>query len=303
MGDRKKIIVIVGPTAVGKTHLAIKLAKKIKGEIVSADSMQAYKGMSLVSQAPSRQELRSARHHLIGFLDPEKEYSAALFSKMAGRAIQDIIKRKKIPIIVGGSGLYVKALVDGLFQSKGKDVRFRSRLEKEARKKGSHFVHEKLRVIDPDAALKIHPNDTKRIIRALEICELEKSTKTELKKKTSGIKEKYMVCSFGLNMERCKLYKRVDSRVDDMFKKGITREVKALLKRKLSIVSRRALGVRQVEGFLRGEYDRMKAEEFLKRDTRRFAKRQLTWFRPDKRIKWFDVEKMCPEEIIKKIMG
>ena len=303
MSGKKKIIVIVGPTASGKTRLAIKLAKRIKGEIISADSMQAYKGMVLISQAPSKRELRSARHHLIGFLDPGKEYSAALFSKLARRAICDIIKRKKIPIIAGGSGLYIRALVDGLFPSKGKDIRFRSKMEKEAREKGVHCLHKKLRARDPDAALKIHPNDTKRIIRALEICKLEKSTKTELKKSTKGIKEKYIVYLFGLNMARCKLYERINSRVDDMFKEDIIREVKALLKKKLSTASRQALGIRQVEGFLKGEYDKGKAEELLKRDTRRFAKRQLTWFRPNHMIKWLDLDKFSEQTILETIQG
>ena len=288
---RHKVTFIVGPTAAGKTSFAIKLAKKIKGEIISADSMQAYKGMDILSQAPTGAQRKSAPHHLVSFLDPRKEYSAAMFSDLARKKIQGIIRKGKLPVVVGGSGLYVKALADGIFPSGGKDENLRKRLKCLADKNGALFIYSKLKKIDPAAARKIHPNDQKRVIRALEIYEIEKRTKTSLKKKTSGIKDEYEIDILGITADRKKLYKRINERVEFMFRKGLVREVKRLLRHKLSITARQALGIKQVEGYLKGAYGLDQAKDMLKRDTRRFAKKQFTWFRPDKRIKWLDIER------------
>lgn len=285
---RDKVIFIVGATAAGKTGLAIKLAKKIKGEIISADSMQAYKGMDIVSQKPTPFQQRSVKHHLISFLNPSDEYNAATFSRMARKIIGDIIRKGKTPIIVGGSGLYVKALVDGIFPSKGKDENIRRKLRKLADKRGALFLHKSLENVDPVSARNIHPNDLKRVIRALEIYEIEKKTKTSLKKNTEGIKEKYDIKIFGLTMDRNKLYERINKRVDLMFKKGLVWELKRLLGRRLSITSRQALGVKEIEGCLNKMYGVEEAKNLLKTHTRRFAKRQLTWFRADERIVWLD---------------
>lgn len=298
---KKKVIIIVGPTATGKTALGVALAGKIKGEVISADSMQAYKGMDIVSQAPLAGEEKGIPHHLTGFLSPEEEYSAARFSKKAMRAISGIIKRKKTPIVVGGSGLYVKALTDGIFPSKGKDQALRKKLYDTSRKKGSLVLHARLKKIDPDAAGKIHPNDVKRIIRAIEIYEVEERTKTSLKKKTKGIREKYDVRAFGLNIERSELYAKINKRVDKMFKDGIVDEVKKLSRFKLSATSKQALGVKQVKGYIAGDYGMEETKEMIKRDTRRFAKRQLTWFRADKSIKWMDAKEI-PGKIAGKIV-
>ncbi len=285
---RSSVIVIIGPTAVGKTPLAIKLAKKVNGEIISADSMQAYKGMDIINQRPTGLQQKCVKHHFISFLSPSDEYNASAFSKMAKKTIQDIIRRKKVPIVAGGSGLYVKALVDGIFPSKGKNEDIRKRFEKLADEKGVLFLYNRLKDIDPASAQNIHPNDLRRIIRALEIYEVEKKTKSSLKAKTKGIKDEYDVRIFGLIMDRDKLYGRINKRVDLMFKKGIIEEVKKLLRLNLSITSKEALGIKQIKGYLDKRYDLEKAKELLKRDTRRFAKRQLTWFRADKRIIWLN---------------
>lgn len=301
MLNKPKIIILTGPTAVGKTSLSITLAKKIKGEIISADSMQAYKGMELTSQAPTSRERRAVKHHLIGFLSPSKEYSAVMFSEKAESIIKNIIKRRKIPIVVGGSGLYVKALVDGIFPSKGKDEKLRGKLFCIAQKDGNEALHKRLSKIDPEAAAKIHPNDVKRVVRAIEICEGEKRTKTSLKENTSGLKEKYDIEIFGLEAARDKLYKIINERVDLIFKKGAVKEVKGILRKKISRTAYLALGVRQIEEYLKGTYGIDRAKELLKRDTRRFAKRQFTWFKADKRVIWFDVGKMKKEEVIRAI--
>ena len=290
--NKKPVIVITGPTAAGKTDLAIRLAKKISGEIISADSIAAYKGMDIISQKPSKRELKAVPHHLVSFLNPREEYSVAIFSKIANERIKDIIEKKKIPIVVGGSGLYVKALVSGIFPSKGKDVRVRLELERIAGERGASFLHKRLKKIDPVSAETIHPNDARRIMRALEIYEVDKKTKTSLRAKTKGIKDEYDVKLFGLTMERDKLYERINRRVDLMFKKGIVREVKRVLRRRLSMTARQALGIKEVEGYLNGSYDIERAKYLLKRNTRHFAKRQFTWFRADKSIVWLDAESL-----------
>ena len=298
---RKKVIFIVGPTAIGKTCLAVELAKKIGGEIISADSMQGYKGMDILSQKPAKNEQKKVPHHLISFLKAQDEYSAANFSKLARKKIEEIIKRQKTPIVVGGSGLYVKALIDGVFPSRGKDEYLRKELQRLAEDKGNLFLYNRLKKIDPASAAKIHPNDLKRVIRAIEIYELEKVTKTGLKEKTKGIKDKYDIKIFGLIADREKLYQRINKRVDLMFRKGLVKEVEKLLRGTLSITSSQALGIKEVKGFLEKEYGIAKAKEILKRNTRRFAKRQLTWFRPDSRIVWLDAGKFCGEEPAERI--
>lgn len=297
------VVFIVGPTAIGKTRLSVKLAGLLKGEIISCDSMQVYKGMSVLSQAPSPTEKKKARHHLVSILDPRKEYSVAFFRKKATRLIRSIVKRGKVPIIVGGSGLYVKALVDGLFPSPGADMRFRARMQAFAARRGSARLHAKLATIDPAAAGTIHPNDSRRVIRALEIFESTGSTMTELKARTKGLKDLYDVRIFALTAPREEIYRRIGARVDAMFRLDIVREVKRLAARKLSKTARSALGFKEVAGYLHGEYDRDAARDLLKMNTRRFAKRQLTWFRADGRIRWFDVTKADDKNIIGAIVS
>lgn len=300
---RPQVIVIVGPTAVGKTAYAIKLAKELRGEIISADSMQVYKRMDIISQKPSGKELKEVPHHLIGFLNPEDEYSAAIFSKSAQEIIRNIIERNQVPIITGGSGLYIKALVDGIFPSKGKDVHLRESLLCLAEEKGNLYLYKKLEELDQEAARKIHLNDSKRIIRAIEICELDKSTKTSLSERTKGIKDEYDVRIFGLILDRRDLYDRIDKRVDLMFRKGLVREVGKLLRRRNpSVTAMQALGIKEVKGYIKKEYDLQKAKDMLKRNTRRFAKRQLTWFRANKHIIWLDVGELSEAQILSEIL-
>ncbi|MFH1380915.1 MAG: tRNA (adenosine(37)-N6)-dimethylallyltransferase MiaA [Candidatus Omnitrophota bacterium] len=297
----QRIIVIVGPTAIGKTDLAAKLAKKIKGEIISADSMQGYKEMDIISQKPPLKLRKEISHHLVDFLDPDDEYNAAKFARLAEKKIKEIIKRKKIPVIVGGSGLYVRALIDGIFSSPGKNLTLRRRLQNIASTKGPEHLHNMLKEIDPDSASKIHKNDVKKTIRAIEIYEHGKKTKTDLKKSTKGIKNKYNVEITGLTAERDKLYSMINKRVDKMFKKGIIEEARKLLTHHLSITSRQALGIKEIKGYLDNEYDIETAKELLKKNTRRFAKRQLTWFRQDLSIKWFDIDKVSQNDIMEEI--
>ena len=296
-----KIIFIVGPTAIGKTVLATRLAKSIDGEIISADSMQIYKAMRTLSQAPGPAERREVRHHLVELLAPGKEYSVAAFIRRASRAITAIIKREKIPIVVGGSGLYVKGLIDGLFPSPEADIKFRKEMAIFAAKNSSKKLHARLAKIDPVSASKIHPNDLRRIVRALEIFHSTGKTMTELKSLTRGLKDKYEINIFGLTGPREEIYLRIERRVDKIFRSGAVGEVKRLRRRKLSKTAGMVLGLAEISGYLEGTYDLDTAKEMLKMNTRRFSKRQLTWFRADKRIKWFDLSKRTSQEVIKKI--
>ncbi|MBU1912757.1 MAG: tRNA (adenosine(37)-N6)-dimethylallyltransferase MiaA [Candidatus Omnitrophica bacterium] len=278
------VIFLVGPTASGKTNLSIKLARKLNAEIISCDSMCVYKGMDILTSKPSASDRKKVRHHLIDITPPAKEFSVAEYRRMALEKIEEILKREKTPLFVGGSGLYVKAVVDGLFPSAEKDLKFRKRQERLAGKYGKAYLYRKLKKIDPDRAEKIHPNDSRRIIRVLEIYRTEKIKPSELKRFTEPLKYNFKI--FGLQLDRQKLYENIDTRVEEMFKKGIVSEVKRLSRKKLSMTARKALGYGEVLGYLKGEYSLEEAKELLKKNTHHFAKKQLTWFRGDRRIKW-----------------
>ena len=292
------IVFIVGPTAIGKTNLAIKLAKRINGEIISADSMQVYKRMRILSQAPTIAERSAVRHHLVAVLDPSTAYNVNAFRKKATEAIRNIIRRGKVPIVVGGSGLYIKALTDGLFPSPEADMVFRRKTERFIKKYGSAIAHKKLVGIDPNSAVRIHPNDARRIIRALELHHVTGKTMTELKADTRGLKDEFQVTLFGLIRPREHIYKLIEKRVDSMFVSGVVREVKLLLNRRISKTSSACLGLKEVAGYLKGEYDLEKAKEILKMNTRRFAKRQLTWFRANRDIRWIDLKRTSSQKVL-----
>lgn len=298
----ERIIFIVGPTAIGKTRIAVKLARALGSEIISADSMQVYKGMRILSQAPGRCEKGPVRHHLTEMLDPRKEYSVALFIKKAHLLIASIIKKGKVPIIVGGSGLYVKGLIDGLFPSPQADMEFRKKMARSAQKYGSKKLHVKLTKIDPGSAALIHPNDLRRIIRALEIHHSTGKTMTELKSKTKGLKDIYDIKIFGLMRPRGEVYAGIDARVDKMFRDNVVGEVKRLKAKRLSKTAGEALGLKEISGYLAGSYDLDAAKEMMKMNTRRFAKRQFTWFLADPRIKWLDMSKMGEGRIIREMI-
>ena len=293
---KSKVAFVIGPTAVGKTEVSVKLAEEFSGEIISCDSMQVYKGMEISSQAPSITEQRKIPHHLIGILSPAEEYSVADFRERAQTIIDEIHKRKKIPFVVGGSGLYIKALLDGLCSAPSADWRIRRRLQRDTEAQGEGALFGRLKDVDPVTASKVHPNDTRRIIRALEVYELTRLPLSKHKEKTEGIFEKYDIHLIGFSMPRPKLYKKIEERVEEMFGKGLIEEVARLKGIRLSLTARSALGYKEVSGFLGGEHDLERAKYLLKRNTRHFAKRQLGWFRPDKRITWIDPE---DSEVIK----
>ncbi|MFA5388377.1 MAG: tRNA (adenosine(37)-N6)-dimethylallyltransferase MiaA [Candidatus Omnitrophota bacterium] len=284
------VIFLVGPTASGKTKLSIKLAGKLNAEIVSCDSMCVYRGMDILTSKPSKAELRKARHHLIDIISPSKEFSVAEYRRMALEKIEDILKRGKTPLFVGGSGLYVKAVIDGLFPSAEKDLKFRKEQETLAEKYGKRYLYRKLKKIDASRAAKIHPNDMRRVIRALEIYHTEKKKPSELSRATEPLKYGFKI--FGVSLERDALYRNIDKRVEEMFEKGIVKEVKKLSRKRLSMTAKKALGYNEALGYLKGRYSLEDAKALLKKNTRHFARRQLTWFRPDCRIRWLSLHQL-----------
>jgi len=288
----KKVIFIVGPTGAGKTGISIKLAKKINAEIVCCDSMQIYKNLDIMTGQPASRQMSLAAHHLFGIKNPTEDFSVAEYRKLALKKIKEIQQKGRDVIFVGGTGLYVQVLLDGLFLSPKKDLKFRKRLYAQAEKYGIEKLFEKLKNIDAVAARLIHPNDLRRIVRALEVYKLTGKTISELKTQSSGgifgLYPTYIFCLF--YKDRNLLYDRINRRVDDMFKKGLVKEVQSLSRFKFGMTASQALGLKQVQSFIKGEYDLEKAKELLKLDTRRYAKRQMSWFRRDKRIKWIPLD-------------
>ncbi len=286
----KKLVILTGPTAAGKTELSINLAKKINGEIISADSMQVYRGMDIGSAKITEEEKCGVPHHLIDILEPEDEFNVFLFKKLATEAIDDIISRGKIPIIVGGTGFYIQSvLYDVDFTTEEDNGEIRARLEKEA-EADSDALYERLKDVDPDSAEAIHKNNIKRVIRALEYHELTGGLMSEHNETERARKKAYLNRYFVLTMDRAKLYERIDKRVDIMLDKGLVDEVKSLKERGLTKdnISMQGLGYKEILGYLDGEYDLDRAVYLIKRDTRHFAKRQLTWFRREKDVTMID---------------
>lgn len=299
---KPKVIFLVGPTAIGKTEVAVILAKKIDAQIISCDSMQVYRGMDTITAKPSRQLRRTIPHYLMDIVSPLKEYNVSKYHKAATRKIKEIINRGKTPLIVGGTGLYMSILLDGIFKAKSERPALRRRLYKQAELRGSGYLYKKLKKIDAEAAIKIHPHDTKRIVRALEVYKTTGKPISYLQKQRQGLTDKYDVQLFCLTMERNSLYKRIEARIDKMFKKGLVKEVERLLKLRLSKTAVCALGIKELEGYFDGLYSKDEAKRLMKRNSRLYAKRQLTWFKKDKRIKWITLsDKEKPKEIVERI--
>lgn len=290
---KEKLIVLVGPTASGKTDMGVRLAKKIDGEIISADSMQIYKYMDIGTAKPTVEEMDGIPHYMIDNIKPDEEFSVAVFRELSEKYIEDILSRGKRPIVVGGTGLYVNALTKPWNFSKTEpNENLRHELETLAREKGAYYLHDRLREVDPISAENIHPNNVKRVIRALEVYQTSGKTKSQLDQESMENELKYEPILLGLSMERSTLYARIELRIDKMVEAGLIEEVQKLLDMGYNedLVSMQGLGYKEIVKYLKGQYSLEEAIEILKRDTRRFAKRQLTWFRRDERIQWFKIE-------------
>jgi len=298
--SKPTVIVICGPTASGKTALSIKLAKQINGEIISSDSMQIYKHMDIGTAKPSKEEMQEIPHHLLDFVEPNQRYSVAEFKKDAETAIEEILAKGKTPIIVGGTGLYVDSLIYGIeYQDIQLDEKYRNELEQRVINEGLEKLYEEAQKIDSQAMEKISPNDKKRILRVLEIYKATGKTKTEqeIESRKNGVKYDYKV--FAINLEREILYERINKRVDIMIEQGLIQEVEQLLKKYDEFpTAMQGLGYKEVVEFLQGATSREEMIEKLKMETRRYAKRQITWFKKNKQTIWIgpqDLQRILDE--------
>lgn len=285
-----KLLIILGPTASGKTGLAVSLAEAFGGEIINADSMQVYRRMDIGAAKPSPEQLRRARHHLLDLVEPDQPFSAADFRREAEAAIADISGRGKRVIVCGGTGLYIKALTSGLMESPGGDEQLRDQFRELAEKEGGDGLLRRLARVDPATAARLHPNDLVRIVRALEVYHLTGRPISEHRDAHRFGGGGYECLKIGLKVDRETLYRDIDNRVELMLGNGLVEEVRALLASGCSpeLKPMRSIGYRQVCGYLAGEYDLDEAVRLIKRDTRRYAKRQLTWFNRDPEIKWIE---------------
>lgn len=289
---KKPLIVIAGPTAVGKTSLSIELAKKINGEIISADSMQVYKHMDIGTAKITKEEMDGIKHYLVDEFEPDEEFNVHVFQKKAKEYINKILEKGKIPILVGGTGFYIQSIIYDIdFTETDTDKSYRLELERMAMEYGNDYLHKMLREVDSDSANQIHPNNVKRVIRALEYYN---ETNEPISKHNEKERQKETIYNLGfyvLTMDRDILYDRINKRVDIMVEDGLIEEVKKLKDMGYSkdLVSMKGLGYKEILDYLDGNYDLDYAIYKLKRDTRHFAKRQLTWFRRENNIKWINV--------------
>lgn len=287
---KKNVLVLLGPTCSGKSAVGFWLAKEMNGEIISADSRQIYKYLDIGTAKPSLEERKKVKHHFIDELLPEQEFNAGEFSIQAREIIDGIFESGKLPIVVGGSGLYIRALIDGFFDAPSANPEIRFELENIFRKKGGVALLEELRKVDPLAASRMLPSNRHRMIRALEVYRITGTPISELQK--INIPPNFQSVLVGLQWERSKLYERINQRVDWMLTKGLLSEVKSLVEKGYStnITSLRTVGYQEVFQFFDGKIEYETMIELIKRNSRRYAKRQMTWFRHDKRIKWFEIK-------------
>lgn len=291
---KRPLVILTGPTASGKTELSISLAEKINGEIISADSIQVYKYMDIGSAKVTSEEMRGIKHYLIDELYPDEEFNIFIFKEKAEKYIEEIYKKGKIPIIAGGTGFYIQALLyDIKFNEEENDFEYRKKLEELAEKNGGEFLHKMLQEIDPESASSIHFNNIKRVIRALEYKHITGEKISDHNEEQKRNESPYDFKYFVLNRNRDELYERINKRVDIMMENGLIDEVKSLIERGYGreLVSMQGIGYKEIAAYLNGEMDLESAISILKRDTRHFAKRQLTWFRREKEVNWIEIEK------------
>ncbi len=309
MAEKIRIVIITGPTASGKSGLAMDLCERLSnsggqtGEIINADSMQLYKGLDIGTAKPSKEEQERVPHHLIDIVSPDEDYTAALFREDASRAIEEISRRGARPFVVGGSGLYIRVLTKGLLKGPGEDSEFRARLTAEAEEKGGQVLYERLQAVDPLSATRIHPNNRVRIIRALEVSYLTGRPLSELQAEHSFAERPYETLKIAIKMTRKALYERIEERVDQMIKDGLVAEVEGLLKRgyREDLKPMQGLGYKEITAYIAGRRTLAEATRLIKKNTRNFAKRQLTWFRSDEDINWIEMDKCDRVELYEQI--
>ena len=295
------LIAVVGPTASGKTALAIALAKELGGEIVSADSMQIYRGMDIATAKPTPEEMAEVPHHLIGFWPPEKPFSVAQYAILAREKIDDILRRGRVPVLCGGTGLYIKAIVDHIQyeEETGGDAVLRERLRRQAQDEGNLAVWRQLQAMDPQTAERIHPNNLGRVIRAIEVMQVSGRSIREQEERSRQAPCPYHVIQIGLRYRnRENLYERIGRRVDAMAEAGLPEEARAVRQQGLTATAAQAIGYKELYDWMDGMLPLEEALENLKRSTRRYAKRQLTWFGADARIRWIEPDALQAGETV-----
>lgn len=299
MMNKIPLIVVCGPTASGKTSLAVELSKIYGCEVVSADSMQIYKRMQIATAKPSAEEMQGIKHHLIDFLEPCESFSVADYVKLAKQSIEDIYTRGKIPLLCGGTGLYISSLVDNVsFDDTCSSTELRNELSSIAKSKGGEYLLDMLREFDPETAQRLHPNNTTRIIRAIEVYKISGTTMSEAVRNSrrEGI---YRLCMIGISYsDREKLYMRINKRVDNMLESGLVEEAKEVFRVGSLGTSYQAIGYKELKPYFTGEKSLEECVEKLKLETRHYAKRQLTWFRRDKRINWIYPDELGESNVI-----
>jgi len=303
---KAKLVIILGPTAVGKSELALDLAAELHGEIVNADSHQVYRYLDIGTGKPSVEDRNRVPHHLIDIVNPDEEFNAALFRRLAMTDIGDIHRRERKAIVCGGTGFYLKALTQGLFVGPGQDSRIREKLERNIGENGLAVLYNRLVKIDPSVTSTIHPNDRQRIIRALEVYELTGKPLSEWQKEHAFGDDPYKIVKIGLNRDRAGLYDRINRRCERMIQDGILEEVRGLIDKGygLELKPLRSVGYRQMGAVINGALRLEDALEEMKQETRHLAKRQLTWFRSDAEIRWFHPnEKLAIIEAVKKFLS
>ena len=284
----KPVIILLGPTGVGKTSLSILLAKALKTEIISADSMLVYRHMDIGTAKPSAAELGEVPHHLINILEPHEKFSAGLFREKAVEVIRDLHGKNRIPLIVGGTGLYIRSLTSGLFEGPGADESLREELKEAERLHGKGYLYNKLKSLDPEAAGKIEPNDVRRIVRAIEVSIKAAKGISEIQKESTQPLD-YSFIKIGLSRDRKELYRIIEDRVDKMMEGGLLDETRRLLKMKPGRTAMQALGYKEMALFLDGSVDLSEAVRLTKKRTKMYAKRQYTWFRKEADLNWIDI--------------
>ena len=296
---KPKVIVICGPTASGKTALSIELAKKINGEIVSCDSMQIYKDMDIGTAKPTIEEMQGIKHYMLDFVSPDERYSVADYKKQAKQAIREIIEKGKVPIVVGGTGLYVDSLIYELeYQDIEFDEKYRKQLEERSKKEGLEVLYNEAKKIDPEAITKISPNDKKRILRILEIYNATGKNKTEQEKESRKNEVEFDYKVYAISWDREKLYDRINQRVDIMIDQGLIEEVQKIYSKYNKFpTAMQGLGYKEVLEYLEGKCNKQEMIDKIKQETRRYAKRQLTWFRKNKQTIWLDGQEKIQNNI------
>lgn len=286
--NKPKVLAVVGPTASGKTSLGVELAKKYDGEVISADSMQIYKGLDIASAKPTVQEMQDIPHHLIDFLDRDVSFSVSDYVKLANEKIHDVLGRGKLPVIVGGTGLYIDSLLENVrFSDGGSDEEYRAELYRLSREKGNEFLYGKLVETDPVAAESIHMNNTIRVVRALEVFHVTGRRFSELKAESRLVESPYDSLVIGLNFhDRQILYDRINRRVDEMVENGLIEEAESLWRESGMKTASNAIGYKELIPYFENQMTVEACIDRIKQETRRYAKRQLTWFRKNTRIKW-----------------